>query len=119
MRVDGKGQRTIWLAEDGASVQIVDQVRLPHAFEIQTLRTLADAARAIRDMHVRGAPLIGVAAAYGVALAMAADPSDAYLREACATLHATRPTAVNLAWALAAMRDTCAAAAEPSALRRL
>ncbi len=104
MRVDGRGQRTIWLAEDGASVEIVDQVRLPHAFEILTLRTLTDAARAIRDMHVRGAPLIGVAAAYGIALAMATDPSDTYLDEACATLHATRPTAVNLAWALAAMR---------------
>ena len=104
MRVDGRQQRTIWLAEDGASVCILDQVRLPHATAVLTLRTVDDMARAIRDMHVRGAPLIGVAAAYGVALAMAADPSDGHLATACATLHATRPTAVNLAWALDAMR---------------
>ncbi|WP_158808810.1 S-methyl-5-thioribose-1-phosphate isomerase [Beijerinckia sp. L45] len=104
MRVDGKQQRTIWLAEDGASVCVIDQVRLPHAFEILTLRNLDDAARAIRDMHVRGAPLIGVTAAYGVALAMAVGASNADLAQACSTLIATRPTAVNLAWALGDMR---------------
>lgn len=104
MRVDGRRQRTIWLAEDGAGVGILDQVRLPHEFVTPTLRTLDDMARAIRDMQVRGAPLIGVAAAYGVALAMAQEASDENLLQACATLHATRPTAVNLAWALDAMR---------------
>ncbi len=100
MRVNGRQQRTIWPAEDGASVCILDQVRLPHALEILTLRTLEDAAHAIRDMHVRGAPLIGVAAAYGIALAMAQGED---LDRACAVLLATRPTAVNLAWALDAM----------------
>ena len=104
MRVDGKQQRTIWLADDGADVQIIDQVRLPHAFEILTLRTVADAARAIKDMHVRGAPLIGVAAAYGVALAMRVGTSNADLAQAYATLLATRATAFNLAWALGDMR---------------
>jgi methylthioribose-1-phosphate isomerase len=104
MRVEGRQQRTIWLAADGDGVCILDQVRLPHAFEILTLRSLDDAARAIKDMHVRGAPLIGVAAAYGVALAMRAGATNADLAQACATLLATRPTAVNLAWALGDMR---------------
>jgi methylthioribose-1-phosphate isomerase len=104
MRVDGKQQRTIWLAEDGEGVCVLDQVRLPHAFEVLTLTTLADAASAIKEMNVRGAPLIGVAAAYGVALAMRVGDSDADLARACATLLATRPTAVNLAWALGDMR---------------
>ncbi len=104
MRVDGKQQRTIWPAKDGAGVHILDQVRLPHAVEVLTLRTLDDAARAIRDMHVRGAPLIGVATAYGVALAMTEQTSDRYLAHACDVLAATRPTAVNLVWALEAMR---------------
>ncbi|MCX8255982.1 Methylthioribose-1-phosphate isomerase [Beijerinckiaceae bacterium RH AL1] len=103
MKVDGESRRTIWALPSG-DVQIIDQVALPHRFTIATLATMPDAARAIRDMHVRGAPLIGVAAAYGVALAMRADPSDASLYEACETLRATRPTAVNLAWALAKMQ---------------
>ncbi|MFZ1106732.1 MAG: S-methyl-5-thioribose-1-phosphate isomerase [Rhodomicrobium sp.] len=97
--------RTIWLEEDGASVGIIDQTRLPHDFETLTLRTLADAVHAIKSMQVRGAPLIGVAAAYGVCLGLAADASDAGLESACATLGATRPTAVNLQWALREMRD--------------
>ena len=92
------------MADDGESVDIVDQVRLPHRFEIARLATLKDAARAIREMHVRGAPLIGVATAYGVALALRDDASDARLDDACRTLLATRPTAVNLRWALDAMR---------------
>jgi methylthioribose-1-phosphate isomerase len=104
MRVDGEHKRTIWATGVGEGVQIVDQVRLPHAFEVLTLETLEDAARAIKDMHVRGAPLIGVAAAYGVALALRADASDENLARACAVLLATRPTAVNLAWALEQMK---------------
>ena len=107
MRVDGQSRRTIWAAPMG-DVSIIDQVRLPHRFEIATLATVADAARAIRDMHVRGAPLIGVTAAYGVALAMRAGSSDADLEDACAALRATRPTAINLAWALAEMRAALA-----------
>jgi methylthioribose-1-phosphate isomerase len=100
MKVGGKPYRTIWPAEDGRSVEIIDQTKLPHAFEIVRLRTLADAAHAIRAMLVRGAPLIGVTAAYGTALAMIEDPSDAGLVHAKARLLVTRPTAVNLAWAL-------------------
>ena len=104
MNVAGTPMRTIWLAADGRSVEIIDQTRLPHEFVVARLAQLDDAARAIRDMLVRGAPLIGATAAYGMALAMQADPSDAALDAAVATLAATRPTAVNLAWALAEMR---------------
>ena len=96
--------RTIWPNEDGESVGIVDQTRLPHQLERATLASLADAAHAIRAMQVRGAPLIGATAAYGLALAMRDDPSDAHLREACERLLSTRPTAVNLRWALDRMR---------------
>ena len=108
MNVDGKSRRTIWLGADGWSVEIIDQTRLPHSFESVRLASLEDAARAIRDMQVRGAPLIGVTAAYGVALAMRADPSDGHLAEACAALAANRPTAVNLRWALDRMRRALA-----------
>jgi methylthioribose-1-phosphate isomerase len=100
MRVNGKGMRTIWVDDDGASVGIIDQTLLPHRFATVRLKTLADAAHAIRSMQVRGAPLIGAAAAYGVCLALAADASDESLERACATLLATRPTAINLKWAL-------------------
>ncbi len=104
MKVGGIHYRTIWLEKDGVSVGIIDQTRLPHEFKTLTLRTLAGAAHAIKSMQVRGAPLIGVAAAYGVCLALAADASDASLDNACATLGATRPTAVNLHWALGEMQ---------------
>jgi len=103
MNVGGRPMRTIWLAADGRQVEIVDQTRLPHELAIVALRTLEDAARAIRTMQVRGAPLIGAAAAYGMALAMAADTSDSAIERAVATLAATRPTAVNLRWALGEM----------------
>ncbi|PCJ60164.1 MAG: S-methyl-5-thioribose-1-phosphate isomerase [Rhodospirillaceae bacterium] len=100
MKVQGTPTRTIWLNDDGWSVGIIDQTKLPHRFETLTLGTLADVAAAIGDMLVRGAPLIGAAAAYGVALAMHADTSDAALKKACRVLMATRPTAINLRWAL-------------------
>src|ERR1700747_3093257 len=100
MKVDGRHTRTIWLEPDGWSVGAIDQTRLPHAFETVRLVTVADAARAIATMQVRGAPLIGATAASGVALALRADPSDAGLKRAYAELHATRPTAINLKWAL-------------------
>jgi methylthioribose-1-phosphate isomerase len=106
MNVSGRPMRTIWLAEGGRSVEIIDQRLLPHELVIARLRTLDDAATAIRDMAVRGAPLIGATAAYGVALAVAADPSDVALARAGAVLAATRPTAVNLHWALDEMRRT-------------
>jgi len=99
MKVKGKPTRTIWPGADGASVEIIDQTRLPHDFAVVRLATLDDAAHAIRSMLVRGAPLIGATAAYGLWLALRADPSDAGLRRAGETLLATRPTAVNLRWA--------------------
>lgn len=108
MNVDGKPFRTIWLAEDGETVEIIDQTRLPHDFVILTLQTLDDAAHAIRSMQVRGAPLIGATAAYGMSLAMRDDASDGNLSGAYETLLATRPTAVNLRWALEDMRQVLA-----------
>jgi methylthioribose-1-phosphate isomerase len=114
MKVGGKPMRTIWLAADGkpnGAVEIIDQTRLPHELVIVRLSGLADAARAIRDMQVRGAPLIGATAAYGVALAMAEDASDTGLGRAVETLAATRPTAVNLQWALADMQQRLAGVA--------
>jgi methylthioribose-1-phosphate isomerase len=100
MNVNGRSHRTIWVAEDGWRVEVIDQTRLPFGFETAVLTSLADAAHAISSMIVRGAPLIGATAAYGVALAMRQDASDAGLLRAVAVLRATRPTAINLAWAL-------------------
>jgi methylthioribose-1-phosphate isomerase len=100
MKVDGKHTRSIWLEPDGWSVGIIDQTLLPHRFETLRLSTLEDAARAIKTMQTRGAPLIGAAAAYGLCLALRADASDESLERAYATLLATRPTAINLKWAL-------------------
>jgi len=105
MRIAGRHHRTIALAADGWSVEVIDQTLLPFAFELRPLQSLEDAAQAISGMIVRGAPLIGVTAAYGVALAMRADPADASLRQAIETLGATRPTAVNLQWALTRMAE--------------
>lgn len=100
MLVDGKPYRTIWLNEDGRSVDIIDQTRFPHVFSVVTMKSMAEAAVAIRTMQVRGAPLIGATAAYGMALQMSENASDAALDQAYRTLLATRPTAVNLRWAL-------------------
>ena len=101
MKLAGRWRRAIELDLAGAVI-VLDQARLPHAVAWMGVPDLATAARAIRDMHVRGAPLIGAAAAYGVALALRADRHG--LDAACAELAATRPTAVNLRWALAAMQ---------------
>jgi methylthioribose-1-phosphate isomerase len=100
MKVDGKPMRTIWVEPDGAIVAVIDQTQLPHRFAVARLTSLEDVARAIETMQVRGAPLIGAAAAYGICLALGIDASDASLDRACARLIATRPTAVNLKWAL-------------------
>src|SRR5215831_2064435 len=100
MKVDGKPTRTIWLESDGSTVGVIDQTQLPHRFVTLRLTMLGDAVHAIAAMQVRGAPLIGAAAAYGVALALKADSSDESLERAYAALIATRPTAVNLKWAL-------------------
>ena len=92
MKVGGRAYRSIWLAEDGWAVEIIDQTRLPHGFVTRRLENLDAAATAIRDMRVRGAPLIGATAAYGLALALRADPSDTNLERAAEVLIATRPT---------------------------
>lgn len=105
MRIDGKPHTSIWAHDDQKTVEIIDQTKLPHQFTTLMLADVADAARAIKNMHVRGAPLIGVTAAYGLALAMRTDPSDANLDVSTQILIATRPTAVNLAWALKDMRQ--------------
>lgn len=100
MKVDGRPMRSIWLEPDGWSVGIIDQTVLPHRFATVRLTTLADAAHAIRSMQTRGAPLIGATAAYGICLALRADASDAGIEHARTLLLATRPTAINLKWAL-------------------
>ena len=100
MNVDAIPYRSIWVNEGDRTVDIIDQTRLPHAFEIRNLQTLDDACVAIRDMLVRGAPLIGATAAYGYYLAMRENPSDSALDDAYSRLFQTRPTAVNLRWAL-------------------
>ena len=108
MKVDGRHTRSIWLKPDGWSVAAIDQRRLPHEFVVAVMTDCAAAAEAIRSMLVRGAPLIGATAAYGVALAMRIDGSDSALDQACAALVVTRPTAINLKWALDEMRKALA-----------
>ena len=99
MKVNGTHTRTIWV-ESNRSIGTIDQTRLPHRYATIRLDTVEDAARAIQTMQVRGAPLIGATAAYGMALAARAEASDAALERAYALLVATRPTAINLKWAL-------------------
>lgn len=100
MKINGVPYRSIWLNKDGWSVEIIDQTLLPHEFQLRSLKNLEDAAEAIVNMRVRGAPLIGATAAYGVALAMREAGDDAALERAVQLLLSTRPTAVNLRWAL-------------------
>jgi len=104
MKINGKTYRTIWLAPDGWSVEIIDQTRLPHEFAVVPLKSAEDAARAILTMQVRGAPLIGATAAYGLAMAIREDASDEAVDQAITFLAAQRPTAINLRWALEEMR---------------
>jgi methylthioribose-1-phosphate isomerase len=122
MKVDGRHFRSIWLEPNGWSVGAIDQRRLPHEFVVARLTSVDEAADAIRSMLVRGAPLIGATAAYGVALAVRADPSGAALDRAYELLIATRPTAINLKWALdemqAALRPLPASARCEAAYKR-
>jgi methylthioribose-1-phosphate isomerase len=122
MKVDGKPMRTIWLEPDGWSVGVIDQTALPHRFTTARLATLDEAAYAIRAMVIRGAPLIGATAAYGICLALREDASDEALERAYATLLGTRPTAINLKWALdemlAAVRNRPRAERPAAAYRR-
>ena len=104
MNINNIPTRTLWPAPQQRAIDIIDQTALPHVYRTLRLSTLEDAAHAIRSMQVRGAPLIGATAAYGVALALAQQADDATLASAVSTLAATRPTAVNLHWALARMQ---------------
>ncbi|GAA0549097.1 methylthioribose-1-phosphate isomerase [Rhizomicrobium palustre] len=104
MKIHGKHYRTIWTRPD-ETVEVIDQMKLPHVFETAVLKNAEDCAVAIKTMLVRGAPLIGATAAYGVAFAMKKDPSSKALVEAIDMLGATRPTAVNLRWALRRMNS--------------
>jgi methylthioribose-1-phosphate isomerase len=108
MKVGEKHYRSLWADESQGVVHIIDQARLPHVFETATIASAGAMADAIRGMRVRGAPLIGVAAAFGIALAVARDPSDESISKASALLRTTRPTAVNLAWAIGRMRERLA-----------
>jgi methylthioribose-1-phosphate isomerase len=122
MRAHGKHTRTIWLEADGWSVGTIDQTVLPHRFVTVRLEALHDAVRAIESMQVRGAPLIGATAAYGLCLALRANASDDNLERAYAALFKTRPTAINLKWALdeivAAVRNQPREARVATAYRR-
>jgi methylthioribose-1-phosphate isomerase len=103
MNVNGKQMRPIWLDKDQKTVKIIDQRRLPHELVIVDLTTVDDAITAIKEMYVRGAPLIGVTAAYAVFLATLHAPAlnlDAHLAQEGSRIKAARPTAVNLAWAV-------------------
>jgi methylthioribose-1-phosphate isomerase len=110
VRIGERHWRTIFLEDDGYTVAVIDQTRLPFDLQVRQLHTAEDAAEAIRDMVVRGAPLIGVTAAFGVALGLRRDPGDAALARMLDLLGRTRPTAVNLHWALARMEGLLRAA---------
>ena len=112
MKVNGTPYRSIWYSDDKGVVQIIDQRWLPYDFRIADLRSLGEFATAIRDMWVRGAPLIGATAAWGVAEVMKRDASDAALDNAYQVLEATRPTAINLRWALDRVRSALRPVAE-------
>jgi methylthioribose-1-phosphate isomerase len=105
MKIKGVAYRTIWPVAGSKTVEIIDQTRLPHEFVTLRLTTMGEAARAIKDMLVRGAPLIGATAAYGMALSMEENASDSGLDHAFHVLVETRPTAINLRWALERVRS--------------
>ena len=105
MKVGDTHYRSLWWNHADGALEIIDQRWLPHDFRVQQVLTLQDFADAITEMRVRGAPLIGATAAYGMALAMRLDPSDAHMDQAWDFLHRTRPTAINLRWALDRARD--------------
>ncbi|MFA5169950.1 MAG: S-methyl-5-thioribose-1-phosphate isomerase [Sulfuriferula sp.] len=112
MNIKNIPYRTIWRSSDGRALEIIDQTRLPHEFVTVRLESLHDVVHAIQSMQVRGAPLIGATAAYGVALEMQLCSTDAVLTQACQALLETRPTAVNLRWALARMQAKLNAVAQ-------
>ena len=103
MKIDGTHYRSVWVGDDGWSVRILDQTKLPWEVEILRLMDATQTAHAIRSMQVRGAPLIGAVAAYGLCLALRADPSSEAMERNAAMLAEARPTAVNLRWAIERM----------------
>ena len=100
MKIEGKEYRTIWFDEKNQVVKIIDQTKLPHKFIIKDLKTVKDAINAIKTMEVRGAPLIGATAAYGIVLSIMENNDQAFLKKSCEDLINSRPTAINLKWAV-------------------
>jgi len=100
MKIENKEYRTIWFDENNQLVKIIDQTRLPHQFIIKDIETVKDAINAIKLMEVRGAPLIGGTAAYGIALAVKENNDPNFLKKSSEDLIQTRPTAINLKWAV-------------------
>ena len=104
MKVKGKNYRSIWLDKKKSTVVVIDQRQLPHQFKLLYLKSIKEIKKAIKEMVVSGAPLIGVTAAYGIYLSMKKDPSDKNLNTSVNFLKDARPTAVNLSWALGHMK---------------
>ena len=96
MHINGKAFRTIWFDEKDQAVKIIDQTKLPHKFEVKKLKTAKDATNAIKIMEVRGAPLIGATAAYGIVLAIMEKNDPEFIKTSCENLIKSRPTAINL-----------------------
>ena len=105
MKIEGKEYRTIWFDEKNQAVKIIDQTKLPHQFIIKDLKTVKDAINAIKIMEVRGAPLIGGTAAYGIALAVQENNDPAFIKKSADKLIQSRPTAINLKWAVDRMMN--------------
>jgi len=100
MHINGKEFRTIWFDNVNKVVKIIDQTKLPHKFEIKNLKTIEDAINAIKTMEVRGAPLIGATAAYGIVLAIMENNEPGFIKKNSENLIKSRPTAINLKWAV-------------------
>ena len=105
MKIEGKEYRTIWFDEENKTVKIIDQTKLPHQFIIKDLKTIKDAINAIKTMEVRGAPLIGGAAAYGIVLAIMENNDLEFIKKSSEDLIKSRPTAINLQWAVHRMNN--------------
>ena len=103
MKIEGKEYRTIWF--DNNTVKIIDQTKLPHKFVIKDLKTVEDSINAIKTMEVRGAPLIGATAAYGIVLAIIENNDQSFLKTSAKELINSRPTAINLKWAVDRMMN--------------
>jgi len=117
MKINGKAFRTIWFDEKDLVVKIIDQTKLPHKFEIKNLKTVKDVINAIKTMEVRGAPLIGATAAYGVVLAIMKKNDPQFIKTSCENLIKSRPTAINLKWAVNRMLKKLSAASHNEVLK--